>query len=171
MEENVIGMRTLTRNDSDFQGKKVRVVREGMEPVIAMYNSALDMAENQDLDLVLVAENADLPVVKILDYSKEIYRRKKQEKKQTQIKTKEIKFGMSIESHDYNIKINQAKKFLKKGMRVRLTVVMKGWREAQNEDLAKDMLRDAIEALSDEGHPEAGIKNSNRSVGVVLVSK
>ena len=171
MEETTIGNRTLTKDEPNFQGKKVRLVREGLEPIIAMYSGAWDMAQNEGLDLVLVAENAELPVVKIMDYSKELYKRKKKDKKKTNTKTKEIKFGMSIEKHDYDIKINHAKKFLSKKMRVRLTVVMKGWREVQNQDLAISMLKDAVEDLSEDGVAETDIKPAGRSVSVVLIHK
>ena len=85
---------------------------------------ALNMAEEQGLDLVKISPNAKPPVCKIIDYSKyryELARKEKEaSKKQKTVDIKEIRFSPNIDTNDLNTKINQARKFLSKGERLRL---------------------------------------------------
>jgi len=88
------------------------------------------MADEQELDLVEVSPKADPPVCKIIDYQKFLYQQKKKQKemksKTTKVVVKEIRFGPNTDDHDYNFKLNHAKKFLEDGAKVKAFVFFKG---------------------------------------------
>lgn len=112
---------------------------------------ALKKAEDQELDLVEVAPDADPVVAKILDYGK--YKYKQQKKKQNQQKKKKlktIKFSIKIEEHDFNTKVGHIKKFLKKGHKVRATVFFRG-REKAHKDKGYDLLNDITDEVEEVG--------------------
>ena len=84
---------------------RVRLVREGQEPIVISSREAQAMAEAEELDLVMIAENADPPVCKIIDYKKFLYDQKKKQKeiaaKAQKVVIKEIRFGPQTDDHDY----------------------------------------------------------------------
>ena len=88
------------------------------------------MAEERNLDLVEIAPNADPPVCKIIDYSKFLYDQKKKQKelksKQQKVVVKEIRFGPNTDEHDFEFKLNHARKFLEEGSKVKAYVFFKG---------------------------------------------
>ncbi len=88
------------------------------------------MAKEQELDLVEIAPNADPPVCKIIDYKKFLYDQKKKQKelksKQQKVVVKEIRFGPNTDDHDFEFKLNHAKKFLEEGSKVKAYVFFKG---------------------------------------------
>jgi len=88
------------------------------------------MADEQALDLVEVSPKADPPVCKIVEYQKFLYQQKKKQKElqsnTTKVVTKEIRFGPNTDDHDYNFKLNHAKKFLQEGAKVKAFVFFKG---------------------------------------------
>jgi len=91
---------------------------------------AIRMAEERNLDLVEIAPNADPPVCKIIDYSKFLYDQKKKQKelksKQQKVVVKEIRFGPNTDEHDFEFKLNHARKFLEEGSKVKAYVFFKG---------------------------------------------
>jgi translation initiation factor IF-3 len=109
----------------------VRVVGDNVDnPAVYPIDEALRMADEQELDLVEVSPNANPPVCKIVDYQKFLYQQKKKQKelqsKTTKVVTKEIRFGPNTDDHDYNFKLNHAKKFLQEGAKVKAFVFFKG---------------------------------------------
>ena len=88
------------------------------------------MAEERNLDLVEIAANADPPVCKIIDYKKFLYDQKKKQKelksKQQKVVVKEIRFGPNTDDHDFEFKLNHARKFLEEGSKVKAYVFFKG---------------------------------------------
>ncbi len=88
------------------------------------------MADQHGLDLVEVSPKAEPPVCKIIDYQKFLYQQKKKQKeiksKTTKVVVKEIRFGPNTDEHDYNFKLNHAKKFLEDGAKVKAFVFFKG---------------------------------------------
>lgn len=88
------------------------------------------MADDQELDLVEVSPKANPPVCRIIDYQKFLYQQKKKQKelksKTTKVVVKEIRFGPNTDEHDYNFKLNHAKKFLQEGAKVKAFVFFKG---------------------------------------------
>lgn len=112
---------------------------------------ALKEAEEQDLDLVEVAPDADPVVAKILDYGKYKYKqKKKKQNQQKKKKLKTIKFSIKIEEHDFNTKVGHIKKFLKEGHKVRATVFFRG-REKAHKDKGYDLLNDIIDEVEEVG--------------------
>jgi translation initiation factor IF-3 len=105
-------------------------VGEGIEPGIYSTKEALAMAEEQGLDLVEISPKAEPPVCKIIDYNKFLYEQKKRQKelkqKQSKVVVKEIRFGPNTDEHDFNFKLNHAKKFLEEGAKVKAYVFFKG---------------------------------------------
>ena len=93
-------------------------------------DEALKLAEEQSLDLVEIAPNADPPVCKIIDYKKFLYDQKKKQKelksKQQKVVVKEIRFGPNTDDHDFEFKLNHARKFLEEGSKVKAYVFFKG---------------------------------------------
>jgi translation initiation factor IF-3 len=88
------------------------------------------MAEEQELDLVEISPNAKPPVCKIIDYKKFLYEQKKKQKelksKQSKVVLKEIRFGPNTDDHDFEFKLNHAKKFLSEGSKLKAFVFFKG---------------------------------------------
>lgn len=88
------------------------------------------MAEDEGLDLVMITERADPPVVKIVDYKKFLYDQKKKQKeiaqKAQKTVVKEIRFGPNTDEHDYEFKKKHAEKFLEEGAKLKAYVFFKG---------------------------------------------
>ncbi len=115
-------------------------------------NKAIEMAVSKDLDLVLVSANAENPVCKIMNYGKHRFEQAKREKesrkKQKAIEVKEIRVTPNIETHDFNFKAKNARKFLTDGNKVKITVRFRG-REVNYVKMGEDVLNNFIEELSD----------------------
>lgn len=93
-------------------------------------SKALQLANEQDLDLVEISPNASPPVCKIIDYKKFLYEQKKKQKelkaKQMKVTVKEIRFGPNTDDHDFEFKMKHAKKFLEEGSKLKVYVFFKG---------------------------------------------
>jgi len=91
---------------------------------------ALELADEQGLDLVEISPNADPPVCRIIDYKKFLYQQKMKQKelksKSAKVVLKEIRFGPNTDEHDYNFKLKHAQKFLSEGAKVKAFVFFKG---------------------------------------------
>lgn len=132
--------------------KEVRVTLLDGESKIMSISNALRAAEEAELDLVLIADNALPPVCKITDLSKHIYAIKQKEKlakrkqRESIVELKEIRMGLNIDKHDLETKASMARKFLDKNNKVTVTVVLKG-RERGRQDAAKILLNTFAEVL------------------------
>ncbi len=108
----------------------MRLVGDNIEPGVYSLSEALSIAEDQEMDLVEISPNANPPVCKVVDFQKFIYQQKKKQKelkaKQQQVVIKEIRFGPNIDDHDFNFKLEHAKKFLQEGSKVKCYVFFKG---------------------------------------------
>lgn len=108
----------------------VRVVGENVETGIYNLREALQLADDQGLDLVEISPTANPPVCKIIDYKKFLYERKKKQKeikaKTAKIVVKEIRLGPNIDDHDFNFKLKHAQKFLEDGAKVKVDVFFRG---------------------------------------------
>ena len=107
-----------------IQAAEVRLIgAEGEQIGVVTRDDALDRSANLGLDLVIVADNADPPVCKIMDYGKFKYEEQKKKnearKKQKTIDVKEIKLRPNIDSHDYDVKMRSMVKFLNEGDKVK----------------------------------------------------
>ncbi|MDM9632641.1 translation initiation factor IF-3 [Robiginitalea aurantiaca] len=109
---------------------EVRLVGENVEMGVYPTRKAMEMAEEQGLDLVEISPKADPPVCKVIDYKKFLYEQKKRDKamkaKATKVIVKEIRFGPNTDDHDYDFKKKHAEKFLKEGAKLKAYVFFKG---------------------------------------------
>lgn len=137
-----------------IRSKEVRLIDdEGNNHGVVATSKALLMAQDKDLDLVIVSPNQEPPVAKILDYGKYKYemakRAKEAKKKQKVVEIKEIKIRYKIDVHDYNVRIKNIKKFLADGNKVKIVVMLRG-REMQHSQLAYDLAERFLTDLKDE---------------------
>jgi translation initiation factor IF-3 len=106
------------------------VVGTGVEQGVYPISKALQLAEDQQLDLVEISPNAAPPVCKIIDYKKFLYEQKKKQKeiksKAQKVVVKEIRFGPNTDDHDFNFKLKHAIKFIEEGSKVKSYVFFKG---------------------------------------------
>lgn len=106
------------------------MVGEGIEQGVYSTDEALKMAQEMEMDLVEISPNAVPPVCRIVDYNKFLYSQKKKDKelkaKQAKVVMKEIRFGPNTDDHDFDFKLNHAKKFLAEGAKVKAYVFFKG---------------------------------------------
>lgn len=116
------------------------------------------MAREQELDLVLIAEKADPPVAKIVDYKKFLYDQKKKQKeiaqKAQKTVVKEIRFGPNTDDHDYEFKKKHAEKFLEEGAKLKAYVFFKG-RSIVFKDKGEILLLKLAQDLEDVGKVES----------------
>jgi translation initiation factor IF-3 len=120
---------------------------------------------------VIVAEKSNPPVCKILDFGKLVYeqKQKKRNQKKTQSvqKTKEVRFRVNIDDHDYNTKIDHALKFLEKGYKVKISLIFKG-REAAHKDMGFEIINKALGSLTEHGKADKAPVLSGRIISVML---
>jgi translation initiation factor IF-3 len=132
------------------------------------------MAREADLDLVMVSPNAKPPVCKIIDYGKyryELARKEKEaKKKQKVVEVKEIRLSPNIEGNDLNTKMNNARKFLAKGNKVKITLRFRG-REMAHITQSRHILDDIAKSLEDVATVEKPSKQEGRSISMVLAEK
>lgn len=132
---------------------------------------ALQMAEDANLDLVLVAPNAKPAVAKILDYGKYRFNRQKKErearKKQKTVSLKEIRLSPTIDTNDFNTKLKNAQKFLNKGEKVRVSIRFKG-RAITHKEIGRQVLNRMADATSDIATVTQRAKMDGRSMFLML---
>lgn len=111
---------------------------EGKQLGVLSKAEALQIAEEQGLDLVEISPDAEPPVAKIVDWGKFNYQRTKQQQKNKRaaksLEMKQIRFGLKISEHDLGIKLRKATEFLNTGHKVKLTLVYRG-RELAHKDI------------------------------------
>ncbi|MGA0987539.1 MAG: translation initiation factor IF-3 [Flavobacteriaceae bacterium] len=116
--------------NGDIKAEEVRLVGDNVEVGVYAVQKALELAREQELDLVEISPNAVPPVCKIIDYKKFLYEQKKREKvikaKATKVIIKEIRFGPQTDDHDFEFKKRHAEKFLKEGAKLKAFVFFKG---------------------------------------------
>ena len=157
-----------TRINERIKVPNVRVIdSEGKMLGIIPTPEAIEKAIEAGYDLVEVAPNAEPPVCRIMDYGKFKYEKAKREKeakkKQHIMHLKEIKFHLKTEQHDYNFKVDHARKFLLKGDRVKITLVFRG-REITYIDFGKEILDRVDSDLSDISQSEIKYKREGRNM-------
>jgi translation initiation factor IF-3 len=134
------------------------LVGDNVEPGVVSLNQALRIAEQLEVDLVEIAPDADPPVCKVVDYNKFLYEQKKRQKeikaKAVKVVVKEIRFGPQTDDHDFNFKLNHARKFLQEGSKVKAYVFFKG-RSIMFKDQGEVMLLKFATELEEEGKVES----------------
>jgi len=154
---------------------EVRVIAENGEQLGIMSSAdALKKAEEAELDLILIAPQAKPPVCRIIDYSKYRYEQVRKErdakKKQKTVEVKEIRFSPNIDTNDLNTKSNNARKFLEKGNRVKVTLRFRG-REMAHINATKGVLDEFAATLQDIATVDKPAKLEGRNMSIVLAPK
>lgn len=170
------------RRDTDDQHRinenirvpKVRLIIEGEEPQIIDTKKAIELAEEQGLDLVEISGKASPPVCKIIDYKKFLYDQKKKQKeikaKQSKVTIKEIRFGPNTDEHDFNFKLEHAKKFLQEGSKVKAFVFFRG-RTIVFKDRGEILLLRFAQELADLGTLEQMPKLEGKRMTIMINPK
>ncbi len=116
--------------NNKIRALEVRLVGENINPGVYSTRTALQIAEEQGLDLIEISSNGDTPICRVADYNKFLYEKKKKEKdlkaKSKIVEVKEIRFTTETDEHDFNFKTKHTENFLKDGNKVRAIVLFKG---------------------------------------------
>jgi len=135
---------------------------------------AISRARDAGLDLVEVSPNAEPPVCRIMDYGKWLYQQKRKlkqsHKKQHVTILKEIRLRPKIDSHDKDIKVDHARKFLEKGHKVQFTMLFRG-REMIYLDHGFEMMEEILQTIDDVAKLERGAKKMGRRMTMVVTPK
>lgn len=161
--------------NGQIRDKEVRVIGENGEQLgIMPIREAMRLAQEAELDLVKIAPKAQPPVCKIIDYGKyryELARKEKEaRKKQKIVEVKEVRLSPNIDTNDLNTKVNNAKKFISKGNKVKVTLRFRG-REMAHVQQTKHILDDFAELLKDVASVEKPAKLEGRNMSMVLTEK
>ena len=151
---------------------EVRVIGPSNEQVgIMKIDDARSFAYNNGVDLVLIVPNATPPVCRAVDYGKFCFERDKREKeakkKQVIVKVKEVQLSCRIEQHDFDTRVNQAKRFLGEGNKVKAVVRFKG-REMSHMDLGREVIEKFQNALLGVGAAEKKPILEGRFMSIIL---
>lgn len=161
--------------NNDIREKEVRVIADdGSQLGVILTNDALKIAEEKDLDLVVISPNANPPVCRIMNFGKFIYEQSKKDKeakkKQKVINIKEVRLSPTIEEHDIVIKANNARKFLLAENKVKVTVRFRG-READYSHIGHKILDSFTAKLDDVSVVEKPAKLEGRNMILILAPK
>ncbi len=144
---------------------------EGEQVGIVSRDDALDNARRAGLDLVLIAPDAEPPVVKVMDYGKHLFELKKtkaaQKKKQKQIQIKEMKFRPGTEEGDYQVKLRNLRRFLEDGDKAKVSLRFRG-REVVHPEIGLNLMTRIAEDLEEVGQVETQPKFEGRQMTMVL---
>jgi translation initiation factor IF-3 len=164
--------RDLPKINERIRFPEIRVIdSDGSQLGILTPDAALKVAEERELDLVLVSETAVPPVCRIMDYGKyKFEQEKKAKKKQHTADVKEVKMRYKIDEHDYQVRINQAQRFLKAGDKVKATITFRG-REIQHSHLAEDLLKRMAIDLQEVAELQQAPKKEGRNMMMLLSPK
>lgn len=163
--------KNFIRCNEQIRISQVLVIKDGENLGVMSPRDALAIARSDDLDLVEVAPLAKTPVCHIMDYGKFMYDKQKKEKhKSNAPKEKQVDFRYVISDHDLEVKSNQIKKFLSKGIKVKCVVTFKN-REKAHKPLGFDLLNKLIDLLKDEAVPEKPPAFEGNNISVRLDKK
>ena len=155
--------------------RSVRLISaDGSQAGIVSRDEALDEAKRSGMDLVLIAPDAEPPVVKVMDYGKHLFEVKKtraaQRKKQKQIQVKEMKFRPGTEEGDYQVKLRNLIRFLEDGDKAKVSLRFRG-REVVHPEIGMQLMSRIEEDLTEYGAVETEPKFEGRQVIMVLAPK
>ena len=175
LKQNYFQKRTKDRgprSNNRISSPEVQVItNDGENLGVLNTNEAISKAKNQGLDLIEIAPNANPPVCKIMDMGKFKYDAQKKanlaKKKQKVISLKEIKMRPVTETHDYEFKVKNAKKFIAKGDKVKFTIRFKG-RELQHSHLGNVLMTKIKEDMKDIGKVELHPKFDGKQMIMVI---
>ena len=158
-----------------IRARELRLIdAEGEQLGVRTKQEALKLAEDSNLDLVLVAPKAKPPVAKIMDYGKYRFELQKKQrearKKQKVVNVKEVRLSPTIDTNDFNTKMKNARKFLSKGDKVKVSIRFKG-RAITHKDIGRDVHNRFAQATEDVATVESKAKMDGRSMFLMLAPK
>ena len=172
----------IANNKDNLINEQIRVKEmmvigpNGEQLGVKKRQDALTLASYAGFDLVLMSENANPAVCKIMDYNRFKYEKKKKAKeaqkkqREAEVVTKEFRLSVTIDVHDFNTRVNNAKKALIRGDKVKASIRFKG-RQIAHPELARDVLSKFAETLSDIAEVEIQPKMEGRSIFMQLTPK
>lgn len=161
--------------NEQIRAKELRVVSDRGEQLgIMSSREALAIAEEKDLDLVLIAPNAKPPVCKVMNYGKFCFEQAKKakeaKKKQKVMEIKEIRLSLNIDVHDFNTKAKQAERFLRAGNKVKCSIRLRG-REMGHVGIGLETMKRFSQACEEFANVEKAAKLDGRQILMFLVAK
>ena len=174
LEVRIISIKELTINE-DIEAKEVRVIdTDGSQLGIMETSKAIQIAYSKDLDLVCLSPNADPVVCKVMDYGKyrfdQAKREKESRKNQKVVEMKEIRLGLSTDTHDFETKGNHAIRFLKDGHKVKVSIRFRG-REMGHPEIGQDNMERFAMYCSEVSVVEKPAKMEGRNMLMFLAPK
>lgn len=169
----------IYRSNEKIRVPEVFLIDENEEKIGPVpTHEALTRARDLELDLVEVAPKANPPVAKIIDFGQLKYeqdkRAHKQKVQQKKVDTKEIRLSVRISGHDFDFRLSQANKFLEKGNKLKIDLVLKG-REKQHPEKARETIRNFVDRLKEkEGlniQEEQPLTKQGGRFNIILVNK
>jgi translation initiation factor IF-3 len=163
------------RINGEIRAREVRLVGEGGEQLgIVGLRDALRIATEQSLDLVEVAPTARPPVVRVMDFGKFKYEQSKRDrearKKQHNVVIKEVKMRPRIETHDFDVKLKNAERFLREGDKVKATIMFRG-REIVHTDIGREVLERLAASLEELAQVERPARVEGRNLTMILTPR
>ncbi len=161
--------------NKEIQADTVRLIDEDTkDQKIVSLKEALELAREQELDLVAVSPGSEPPVCKIMDYTHYLYNQSKIEKKAKKSSKsgviKELKLSPKISDNDFNVRKNAAIKFLDKGYKIKVTLMFKG-REITHSELGMNIMLKFIENLQELATVEQEPSINGKFIGMMLIPK
>lgn len=174
MEEKAINKDTTVLNER-IRARELRTIDENGEQLgIITTREALRIAAERNLDLVLVAPEANPPVAKIMDHGRHKFETEKKareaRKKQHVVSLKELTLSYKIGEHDFQVRLRSLQKFLKEGDKVKVTIRFRG-REVQHTNLATELLLRFAREVEDIGVIERDPRAEGRTLFIILAPK
>ena len=161
--------------NGQIRDKEIRLISDTGEQVgIMSARDAQKLADEKNLDLVKISPQAKPPVCKIMDYSKYKFdlakKEKEAKKKQKVVETKEVRLSPNIDTHDVQVKVKNAVKFLKAGNKVKVSIRFRG-RELARQDAAIEIMKDFAAQVSEVGQIDKEPKMEARTIAMFLGPK
>lgn len=160
--------------NGEIKCDEVRVTRDGQQLGIMPLASAMQLAESEGLDLVLIAPQATPPVCRIVDYGKLRFEQQKREKEQRKnqkiVELKEIRLSLNIGEHDFNTKVKHAVEFIGDGDKVKASIRFRG-REMSRASMGYAVMNQFAETLAECATIEKPAKIEGRSMTMIIAPK
>ena len=171
----MIEIKEETKINEEIRFNEIRVIGpDGNMLGVMTPSEAMKIADENELDLVLIAPTAVPPVCKVMDYGKykfeEMKKEKEAKKKQKVIEIKEIRISPNIDQHDFDFKVKNTMSFLKAGNKVKITLKFKG-RESSYAELGEKVLLRFKDALEEVGTVEKPPKLEGRNMTMLVSPK
>ena len=161
--------------NEEIRDREVRVVDQNGEQLGVMpIRQALNLADEQQLDLVKIAPQAKPPVCKLMDYGKFRFEQSKREreirKNQKVIEVKEVRLSATIEDHDIDVRVKNAIKFLQDGNKVKVTIRFRG-RQITHSEIGREVMHDFAERIKDYGTIDKQPMIEGRNMSMFIAPK